>query len=294
MGTRWLVLHFLVLSLFISCKREKYDPSKYDDLLYSYTPPPAATKAYIFQATVGGEQWNTTGLALVNQDTMVVSGTVGTQTLSIKLAGFSSRTTFTISTGKDSASLSTVGNATFDYASISNASGNVTITKLDQAYDQIEANFTMVLYSEAGDSMVVTDGYFKISYTSDDIRWTEGGKILVADSVWATFISASNSFEVYGLDTNTKKMIKLVVPKQPQNGLDSDAPLSTNETTQEAYYTVPTATGSPLKASSGALQLHSSTGNIVKGVFGQSGSIKFGTKSPNLFFVSKGTYSAKY
>lgn len=285
------------LMLVASCKRDPFDATKYDDLVYRYVAPPPAAKEYLFEATINGRRWKTNGAALISNDTMTIKACMGDTVFMMKITGYKGGSGTSIAIGhlQDSAALYTVGNEAFpDYVSSNPSSGAVVIKKLDEANDQIEAHFDLTLNSYGSDVTVrVTEGYLKINYSPNQVRWTHnnGNKPLEADSIWARAIG-DDRIEVCAWDTTTHRMLRLVLPTAGTQ-IGPNLRLSSSTILPEAYYYVQGV--DTVKANEGTLVIQSISNNVVKGAFiGNDKSLNFLRGNGKRYSLTNGTFSAKY
>jgi hypothetical protein len=209
-----LLLAIVIPCVFFSCKKKPYNPSDYDSFLYKYTPPPAPPTSYEVSATVDGVAKKTsTGTATVsgNGDTLTIKGVFGTSILQVKIFHFDDANTNVFLVGGSNTSLATYDTNGTRYDASLLGGGQIIRKNLDTKYHQIEGNFNFVLYNSNGDSLKISNGYFKINYSPYFAYWDESYVSFVADSFSAVGLG-TNQYTIVLYDTKSKTGIKMILP----------------------------------------------------------------------------------
>ncbi len=266
----------LLLTCFFSCKRLAYDPEAYNDLLYKQPEETIPPKEYIFKTTLKTgtvgfpipkleTSWNTTGTALSNEDTLTITGTNGDDVFTIKLKNYKNQSLFTIGPKRDTATLIVkIAGRPVRYTSKGSSHGKVTIVRFDNSYNQIEANFDMVLYNTLRDSIVISSGYFKINFSPNAYTWRDNGLEMKAQLISA---KKGDFYEITGVDTLKKRAIVIKVPLTlGGTGFNSKIALGYNGTS--VFYTDSARNYINAKAFDfGGVIISSISDNIIKGSF---------------------------
>ncbi len=184
------IIFLVVFILFLySCKKEDFDPSRYDKLKYVATIYQKATE---LNATIDGEAWQAVGKAVVDSASIEISGQAAGKKIYFKIENFKIQTVFKINQGLDSATIKkssstatlTVGDPE---ASI------VTITRLDTVNKQIEGTFELALENTSKEKTTATKGYFKIDYSEVFMKANfNGTQPWQADTVWTKIDSTKD------------------------------------------------------------------------------------------------------
>ena len=272
-----------------SCKKKvAYDPSNYDKLAYVKLVTPSPLKVYELKAMVGQEPWNTLGSAIVNGDTLVISATYKGQLFKISLADYTSSNVFLIDQEQNSASLQTADKR---YSSIVGSDGKITITSLDQKFNQIKGIFDLTLSSEMGDDTIrIQNGEFTINYLPYAVSWTEksGASEITADSIWG-ISKEGKLIEVNALDTTVQRRIQLVFPNNIEDReFLLNTPYDVTKARVFAYYILQGEDS--LVATAGTISLKSNASNVVRGEFKN---LRFTSKAGKRFSIN-GTFSSEY
>ena len=285
---------FIFVSLFtllfsLSCKRETFNPNKYEDLLYKKKDVPPRDKEYIFNVTIDGVKYNSTGKATVIGDEMIIKGKVGEKTLLFSISNFTNAPVFIIEHAQDSAALYT-SNDQYDFASISPSAGEIKVLKLDKEFSQIEAQFQMNLFNQNGEKLSITEGYLKINYSPDNVYWDlNSGGDTVAQTVNCSFLN--NTYEIIAQDTLSGKVLKLTLPKNL--GTKSlNQPIRIGEISG-----LPSAefidNGKTIRIFSGTVVIFSDANNVIRGTFRDLKGGGPGTEDDATHYLTGG-YSAGY
>lgn len=300
-----ITVFFIILCQF-SCKRKVFDPTAYDELLYREPVVKPPIKEYIFNAHIKRGKtgsptvetdWKTTGSALVSTNTITVTGSFNNDIVTIQLKNFLDNMVFAIGPKKDTASISiNILSVVGQYVSKGRSHGQVTVIKLDKVNNQIEANFDMVLYKTSLDSIVITNGYFKINYSPNEIVWDDGmrvgGKSVILKAAIITG-SKGNYYEIIGTDTLYKKIIKIQIPLDLGNSTPPcKLSLGTVGNLPAVYYTDIDSNFIQVKAfETGDIFVTSTSDNIISGSFRY---VKVGGSPIDYSYGLSGSFSAKY
>lgn len=188
--TTQIVSAILLIILFTTCKKETYNPEKYDKFLYIKNKEEIKSH-HLLKVKIGDELLETYGVANIDSNTITIKGVLGGRKLYIKLVDFKSKTNFNIiQNSPDSASIESSGTLY-----LPSSLGSLTITKLDTLKKIIEGTFHLELSSTDGTKILLKDGQLKISY-SETLMKAVVNTIdhFSADTSWA-FIDSSNTVE---------------------------------------------------------------------------------------------------